>query len=145
MILKKCVKMIKMKNEITLVDTSSWIESLRRHGSINVRERVRKLLINGTASWCDMVSVELWNGARGEKEKKRLAELEKAIICLPTTEEVWVLARKLAKKCRNAGQTIPSTDLLITSCALFYEAEIEHCDTHIGTILKIYQDNLEKP
>ena len=50
MILKKCVKMVNGKNEVTLevtlVDTSSWIESLRRQGSVDIRERVRKLLIN---------------------------------------------------------------------------------------------------
>jgi len=135
--------MINGKDEMTLVDTSIWIESLRRDGREDFRERVRKLLINGTAAWCAMVSVELWNGARGEKEKKKLAELEKALICLPTTEGVWAFARELAKKCRNAGKTLPSTDLLITSCALFHKAEIEHCDTHIDTILKVYQDNPE--
>jgi len=71
------------------VDTSSWIEALRINGRENIREQVRLLLIDGLAAWCDMVAVELWNGARGDYEKRKLAELEKEIICLPTTDEVW--------------------------------------------------------
>jgi hypothetical protein len=31
---------------------------------------VRDLLLNGMAARCDMVAVELWNGARGDYEKK---------------------------------------------------------------------------
>ena len=58
------------KDEVVLVDTSSWIEALRSSGRADVRERVRVLLLNGLAAWCDMVAVELWNGARGDYEKK---------------------------------------------------------------------------
>jgi hypothetical protein len=43
------------------VDTSSWIEALRLNGRENIRERVKLLLIDGLAAWCDMVAVELWN------------------------------------------------------------------------------------
>ena len=129
------------QNEVILVDTSSWIESLRTSGATDIRERVRRLMVNGLAAWCDMISVELWNGARGNYEKKKSAESEKGITLLPTTKEVWNLARKLAKECRNAGKTVPSTDLVITSCALFHNVGIEHCDEHIDFILKIHRRN----
>lgn len=126
------------RNEVVLIDTSSWIEALRASGKISIRERVKSLMIDGTAAWCDMVTVELWNGARGHSEKKKLAELEKEIICLPTTKEVWDLARLLAKECRSAGKTVPTTDMIITSCALYHKALIEHCDEHIDVVLKVY-------
>ena len=129
------------QNEVILVYTSSWIESLRTSGATDIRERVRRLMVNGLAAWCDMISVELWNGARGNYEKKKSAESEKGITLLPTTKEVWNLARKLAKECRNAGKTVPSTDLVITSCALFHNVGIEHCDEHIDFILKIHRRN----
>lgn len=126
-----------MESKVVLVDTSSWIEALRTSGRKEIRERVRDLLINGLAVWCDMVSVELWNGARGSREKRKLAELEKDIPCLPTTHEVWDLARRLARDCRSAGKTVPYADLVITSCALFHEVEMEHCDEHMDDILSI--------
>ena len=58
------------KDEVVLVDTSSWIEALRSSGSEDIRERLKDLLLNGMVAWCDMVAVELWNGARGDYEKK---------------------------------------------------------------------------
>jgi len=124
--------------QVVLVDTSSWIEALRVSGRPEIRERVRHLLLNGSAAWCEMVLVELWNGARGRYEKKKLAELERGIPCLSITSDVWGLAMELARKCRNAGKTVPSTDLVITACALFHRAGIEHCDEHINTILKVH-------
>ena len=126
------------KDEIVLIDTSSWIEALRPTGRHDVRERVLKLMIDGRAAWCGMVAVELWNGARGDYEKQKLKELEKEITCLQTVPEVWQKARALAQKCREAGQTVPSTDLVIAACALFHRAGMEHCDDHISFILKAY-------
>lgn len=123
--------------EVVLIDTSSWIEALRSAGRSEVRDRVMSLMIQGRAAWCDIVTVELWNGARGVYEKQRLKELEKEIVCLQTTHEVWQTARQLAQKCRTAGQTVPTVDLVITACALFYGVAIEHCDEHIGIILKV--------
>jgi predicted nucleic acid-binding protein len=122
--------------KVILIDTSSWIEALRHDGRPDVRERVVRLMIDGSAGWCDMVAVELWNGARGIYEKQQLMKLEKEIVCLQTTQEVWHEARKLARKCREAGYTAPSADLVITACAFFHETEIEHCDAHIEFILK---------
>jgi len=60
------------RNEVVLIDTSSWIEALRASGKISIRERVKNLMIDGAAAWCDMVTVELWNGARGHSEKKKV-------------------------------------------------------------------------
>lgn len=125
------------KDEIVLVDTSSWIEALRISGRADVRERVRDLLLNGFIAWCDMVAVELWNGARGDYEKRKLMELEKQITCLPTTAEVWQLARTLAQRCRKAGHTVPSTDLVIVACGLSHHVAIEHSDEHFDLIINI--------
>ena len=121
-----------------LIDTSSWIEALRRDGREDVRHRVRKLLIEGEAAWCDLVSLELWNGARGDYEKGKLAELEKEIKSLTTSDQVWELARTLAKKIRKAGKPVPASDLLISACGLHHHVKIEHCDLHFDTIRRIH-------
>jgi len=76
---------------------------------------------------------------RGDYEKKKLAELEKEIICLPTTEEVWHGARELARKSRSAGHTFPSADLIIASCALCHKVALEHCEAHFDFIMDIYK------
>jgi predicted nucleic acid-binding protein len=50
---------------MTLIDTSAWVEALRRNGDEDVRSRVGGLLKTGHAILCDIVILELWNGAPG--------------------------------------------------------------------------------
>lgn len=132
------------EREIVLIDTSSWIEALRSSGRSDVRDRVMRLMVDGRAAWCDMVLVELWNGARGDYEKRKLAELEKEMASLAATAEVWDAARSLARKCRQAGHTVPTADLVIAACALEHHAGIEHCDSHMELILKTHSSGRQK-
>ncbi len=113
-----------------LVDTSSWIHSLRPGGDQEPRRRVEDLLRAGDACWCAMVKLELWNGARGAHEKRVLRDLEARLPELSIDGEVWVLACELARKARDKGLTIPATDLLIAACARHHEAGLEHADQH---------------
>ncbi|MBI4843302.1 MAG: PIN domain-containing protein [Nitrospirae bacterium] len=132
------------KKEIVLIDTSSWIEALRSSGDKDIRGRVMQLMVDGRASWCDMVRVELWNGARGDYEKRKLSELEEEMTNLETTTEAWETARMLARKCRKAGRTVPAADLVITACALAHNSGLEHCDSHIELILKTHSHGKQK-
>ena len=119
-----------------LVDTSSWIEYLRDRES-QATGRVRDLVLDGEAAWCDMTLVELWNGARGAREKRELAELEKEITLLPVHAPVWKSACKLARRCREAGLTVPASDIVIAACAVNHAVELEYCDEHFIKILPI--------
>ena len=115
---------------MTLVDSSSWIEAFRKSGDPKVRERVRLLLLKGEAAWCDMVRLELWNGAAGASEKRSLRMFDRDLPRLEISGAVWSLACKLAVRARAAGLTIPSSDLLIFACASHHQVPIEHCDAH---------------
>ena len=86
-----------------------------------------------------MIRLELWSGARGEREKKVLREFERLVPELPTTADVWESAFELARVCRTAGVTVPATDVLIFACATEHGVELEHADTdfdHISSALK---------
>ena len=37
------------------------------------------MLRDGTAAWCDMVRLELWNGLRGAAERRQMEALEAAV------------------------------------------------------------------
>ncbi len=65
---------------------------------------------DGRAAWCDLVAVELWNGARGDYEKQQLRNLEKEITCLEINPDVWRMARTLAQESRQAVKTVPVAD-----------------------------------
>jgi predicted nucleic acid-binding protein len=117
-----------------LVDTSAWIEALRSDGNEEVRRGVRAAVEEGTAVFCDLVRLELWNGARGARERKYLEELERDLETLPATPDVWRRARDLARRCRGRGLTLPATDLLISACAEHHGATLLHRDDHFDRI-----------
>jgi predicted nucleic acid-binding protein len=54
---------------MTLVDTSSWIQYLRRDGEAEMKEKVRSLLLDGAAVLCPVVIAELWMGAGSKRIK----------------------------------------------------------------------------
>ncbi len=124
--------------EMALVDTSSWVEALRKNGKKEIRNRVYKLILDGKVVFCHMVLLELWNGARGEYEKKKLKELEETIPCIQTTSEVWEISNMLARECRTGGYTIPATDIMIAACSIIHEVSIDHCDSHFDKIFEVY-------
>ncbi len=124
---------------MTLVDASSWIEFLRQRTS-EAGLRVKTLLAHGRAAWCELTLVELWNGARGPTEKRVIEELEDELRLFPVNEQVWAKACVLARRCREKGVTVPTTDVVIAACAAQHGLELEHCDDHFDEILPLAKD-----
>jgi predicted nucleic acid-binding protein len=121
-----------------LIDTSSWIDAMRRDGDPAVRARVQALMQSGEAAWCDFVRLELWNGLRGAAERKQMEALEADIALLPTNDAVWSRARELARRARAAGQTVPGGDLVIAACAWEHGVEMEHDDAHLTALAALF-------
>ncbi len=119
---------------MTLIDTSAWVEALRRDGDEGVRSRVSLLLQSGHAVLCDIVILELWNGARGESERSKLRQITETLGRVPTTDAVWTAANNLATTCRTQGITVPSTDLLIAATARVHGLELLEADGHFQMI-----------
>jgi predicted nucleic acid-binding protein len=119
-----------------LVDTSSWAEYLRDSES-DAGDSVEALVLSGHAAWCDITLVELWNGVRGAKEKRELAEMENEINRIPVDPAVWRSASKLALRCREKGFTVPISDIVTAACAVTHGLELEHCDKHFNDILPL--------
>ena len=113
-----------------LVDTSTWIQALRRQGEPVVRERARLLVTSGQAVWCPIIRVELWAGVGKDHERQMLREMEQRIPDLAINDEVWDLACELADRCRKAGKRIPPNDLIIEACARLHGVEVEAADAH---------------
>lgn len=110
---------------------------LRTDGDPQARARVEALLHAGTACWCPMVRLELWNGAKGDRDKKVLRDFQRLLPELPITEDVWAFAYTLAQKARARGTTAPASDVLIAACAQFHSVSLEHSDSDFDRLLKI--------
>lgn len=100
---------------MVLPDTTVWVDFSRR-GTKGEAAAMRELLDRGEVATCGPVTAELLAGADGEVGERMWATLSS----LPWAElasggwrEVGVIARRL----RQAGQTLPLTDLAIAVAA----------------------------
>ena len=121
---------MKLKTNLVLIDTSAWIEFFRSRGDAAIRERVISLVRRGEAAWCEMIRLELWNGASGQKELKELHLMESSVTPLPITPAVWALADQLARSTRLKARTFPTSDLVIAACSRHYAVDVLHKDQH---------------
>jgi hypothetical protein len=117
-----------------LIDSSAWIEAMRRDGDVVLRGQVRDAVRNGRARFCDLVRLELWNGVGGDAERRWLTEMESVVDTVPTTDEVWQQARTLAAATRRQEVAIPATDLLIAACARVHGLHLLHRDAHFDLL-----------
>jgi len=117
-----------------LVDTSAWIETLRASGDQAVRARVSTLTADDRVVLCDQVRLELWNGASGAEQRRLLRNLEEHLATVPTTPEVWALARRSARSLRDRGVSVPAADVLIAACARYHGLGLIHRDAHFDLI-----------
>lgn len=119
---------------MTVIDTSAWIEMLRPSGDADMRRQVVDLIQAGEARLVPPVTLELWNGARGDHEKRGLDQLTEALDTLPITPEVWEQANALACRARSAGLTCPTMDLLIYATAAHHQADLLSTDHHFAAL-----------
>jgi predicted nucleic acid-binding protein len=122
---------------VTLVDTSAWIDALRRDGDATVRSSVAQLLEAGEAVLCDMVTLELRNGARGDAERTKLRRLFADLTTIETTPAVWTRAGDTAEECRRRGITIPASDILIYATAREHGAHVLHVERHFDLLASL--------
>ena len=126
-----------MPNDLFLVDTSVWIFALRKDPVIQIKDRIDSLLKEDTVVTTGIIKLEILTGAKSEKEYRRLKRRFDALESLKTDDELWRGACEHGFKLRHRGLSVPSTDVLIASCALQAGAVLLHADAHF--------DLMEKP
>jgi hypothetical protein len=128
---------IEVRVAVVLLDTSMWIEALRVGGRTETRRRVDQLLAADQAVWCDVVRLELWHGARGERERRDLRYLESVIVCLETDRRVWQESFDLARRARARGLTVGIPDLMLVACAKRHGVQVESRDVDVERLTKL--------
>jgi hypothetical protein len=116
-----------------LIDSSAWIEYLRRGGSQRVKARVRDVLQREEGVCCGVVIVELLRGARTEKDYHSLRESLSALPQLPINDDVIERAAEWGFLLDRRGSVVPTTDLLIAASA-YKKACVLHTDTDFEVI-----------
>jgi len=129
---------------MVLVDSSAWIEALRRKGRLDVKVAVEGLLEAFEAQWCSPVRLEVMGGARLE-ERRRLGLHFSVIPYRSVSQKDWNNAVALAWKIRDRGLTVPWLDVLISSLALQDGIRLYAVDAHFADIADITGLSLYEP
>lgn len=129
---------------MVLVDSSAWIEALRRKGRIEIKLAVESLLEAYEAQWCSPVRLEVLGGARAT-ERRTLGKFFAVIPYRPTTEDDYERAIALAWKLRDHGLTVPWLDVLIAAIAIHDGCRIYSVDEHFENISALTELVLYRP
>jgi predicted nucleic acid-binding protein len=120
---------------VILVDTSAWVEFLRGTGS-PVCDAVDRLLARELAI-CDAISMELFAGARDERQLLQLRGLLARTTTLPTTPTDYESAATMYRSCRVRGETVRRLiDCLIGAVAVSADVEVLHADADFETLAR---------
>lgn len=99
-----------------LLDTSIWIEFLRRAGNPDVKRYVANLIASSDAAYTCPIRFEVIAGAFDPEIPSILRAFSFAARYELTSSD-WDLSGEAARKLRKAGIKVPAADLLIATVA----------------------------
>jgi predicted nucleic acid-binding protein len=126
------------------VDSSVWIEGLRRQGRLEVKLALEALLDAYEAQWCSPVRIEVLGGARKE-ERLRLGRHFSVIPYRTARDDDWERAISLTWKLRDSGLTVPWLDVLIAAIAIEDRVRLYSIDDHFEKIAEQTELRLYRP
>jgi len=131
-----------MKDKV-LVDTSIWIEFFKKKET-SIREGLIQLLERGAACYTSIIALELYRGARTEREVAVLDDLFMSIENVTEGAETHKGAGLMGRTLAQQGITVGAVDLLIARLALENALSLLSLDKHFDAIaqwfpLKRYQ------
>lgn len=125
-----------------LVDTSAWIEFLRRKGDPQVKHAIARLLQAKFTAYTCPIRFELLSGVKPEEED----DLEQAFAFshhLPFGPDDWREAALLERRLREKGLTVPRNDLFVATVAIRTGLPITCRDTHFDSVRKVVGERIK--
>lgn len=118
---------------MVIVDSSVWIEALRRSGDTHVKLAVEALLDADAAVFCSPVRLEVL-GAVHAPERRRISHYISEVTYRACDLQDWENAIALSWRLRDRGVIVPWLDVLIAAVALHDGARVYSTDKHFEMI-----------
>ena len=125
-----------------LIDSSAWVEFLRRKGDSKVKNVVARLLQADQAAYTCPIRFELLSGVKPDEED----DLERTFTLshhLPFEPGDWVEAALLERQLRAKGLTVPRNDLFVATVAIRVGVPVVCKDIHFDTARKVVGERLK--
>lgn len=118
---------------MVLVDSSVWIEALRRDGDIGLKVALEELLDADGALLSGPVLLEVLGGCRA-RDRERLVDYFSSVPYRAVPDGAWERAMRLSWRLRDQGVTVPWSDLLIGSLGLLWRFRVFARDRHFDLL-----------
>lgn len=125
-----------------LVDTSLWVEFLRRKGDPKVKQLLGQWLQDDLIAYTCPVRFELLCGVRSNERSDLEGALEFSHH-LPFEAEDWIGAAELESQLRAKGLNIPRNDLFVAVVAIRKSLPLCCRDQHFSAMAKVCGDKLK--
>jgi predicted nucleic acid-binding protein len=125
-----------------LVDSSAWVEFLRRTGDPKIKQIVARLLQADQAAYTCPIRFELLSGVRPSEEN----DLEHAFALshhFPFEPDDWPRAAQLERQFRARGLNVPRNDLFVATVAIRTGVAILCRDKHFNTAQHVVGERLK--
>lgn len=129
---------------MVMVDSSVWIEALRKKGDLHAKLALEKLLDAYEAGMCTPIRLEVLGGVRKE-ERKRIGHYLSIIPYRSVSEKDWEHAITVAWTARNNGLSLPWMDVLIASVCLQENYRLYTLDRHFYKLAEFLPLALYQP
>ena len=125
-----------------LLDSSAWVEFLRRKGDPRIKHFVARLFEADQAAFTCPIRFELLSGAKSGEEK----DLERAFALshhFPFQPDDWPEAAQLERGLRAKGLNVPRNDLFVATVAIRTGLIVLCRDVHFDAMQKLVGGQLK--
>jgi predicted nucleic acid-binding protein len=129
---------------MVLVDTSVWIECIRREGRMDYKIGLQGLIEVAEAVVCGPIKLEVLAGARSQ-DRSLLAACFDYIPNKLIDEGAWEFALHCAWRLRDEGHAVPWNDILIASLSLQWGCRVYAADPHFELMHDVLGVRLYQP
>lgn len=116
-----------------LVDTSVWIEFFRKRHS-DVSSKLKEYLRLNLACYTGPIAVELYQGAKTEKEIEVIDQLLETIDYLEISRKHYLHAGRISQKAARRGKNFSTIDMIIAAVAQEENLLLFSLDSHFQEI-----------
>ena len=124
-----------------LIDSSAWVEFLRRKGDLKVKQVVARLVQADHSAYTCPIQFELMSGVKPEEEDDLTEALSLSQHVLFIAED-WRQAAQLERRLRAKGVTIPRNDLFVATVAIRSGLPLVCRDAHFDALRRVIGNQL---
>jgi len=120
----------------TLIDSSLWMDFTRARSPRTLKQFIAPFILAREAMLAEPIMFEVLRHATGSEARALQAQFQTMPV-LETPKDLWEMAVKIGRNCRDAGIDAGSLDLLIAAVAIHHGAELVTFDRDFQNIARV--------